>query len=186
VADRQGRFIEVGAGYFPILGYGSRMFKNYLNGQGGENTENLLLQNVAVVSGFHVNIISEGKLKEAASLWYCGYDLTLRYGTPECSKIMRKLVRHCNIIFFEYKPLSSYLQFNPVPLSEPQVACMLGPIIMAFTSRGVRPRLYNYPREDTIALWYLRSGYLGRDAFRHLVERAKGVKIRGSVNGPLR
>ena len=52
---------HVGAGTtsFPISGKGKWHIRNTLTGLRSERTEDLILENVAVVGGFHVNIISE-------------------------------------------------------------------------------------------------------------------------------
>jgi hypothetical protein len=49
------------------------------------------LEDVAVVEGFHVNIVSEKKLRKRG-VWYSGFDCTLRYGDLENSVILRKLL----------------------------------------------------------------------------------------------
>ncbi|KAG6125035.1 hypothetical protein E4U38_007974 [Claviceps purpurea] len=77
-----GDCLEAGTTSFPIYGRGTRIIKNILHGNKGPCTEDLILNDVAVVRGFHVNIVSESKLVEK-NIWYCGSDSTLRYGTVE-------------------------------------------------------------------------------------------------------
>ena len=45
-----------------IIGRGKRVIKNVFNGARGPLTVDLELQEVAVVEGFHVNIVSEALL----------------------------------------------------------------------------------------------------------------------------
>ena len=66
-----------------------------------------MFNNVAVIEGFHTNIISEYKLR-SLRVWYNGFDYTLRYGPLEKSVVLKKLKRKYNLVFMELKPLSSY------------------------------------------------------------------------------
>lgn len=79
-----------------------------LEGLDSARTVDLVLNNVTVIKGFHVNIISEARLLEA-SLWIHGYNCTLRYSTDKESVVVRKLTHMYNLVFFEYKLLSPYL-----------------------------------------------------------------------------
>lgn len=54
--------VEAGTQAFPIKGVGQRVMKGALNGARGERTEDLTLNDVAVVEGFHLNIVSEARL----------------------------------------------------------------------------------------------------------------------------
>ncbi|KAG6215436.1 hypothetical protein E4U34_005651 [Claviceps purpurea] len=76
-----GDCLEAGTTSFPIYGRGTRIIESILNGNNGPCTEDLVLNDVAVVRGFHVNIVSESKLIEK-SIWYCGTDSTLRHALP--------------------------------------------------------------------------------------------------------
>ncbi|KAH8598601.1 hypothetical protein B0O99DRAFT_506280, partial [Bisporella sp. PMI_857] len=98
--------VEAGSSYLPILGRGKRRIKNALAGKRGPNTEDLVLSDVAVVDGFHVNIVSEARLRDAG-VWYTGFDCSLRFGTEEENVVLKKLERRFNIVFLEYKLLSS-------------------------------------------------------------------------------
>ncbi|KAG6089102.1 hypothetical protein E4U15_004192 [Claviceps sp. LM218 group G6] len=57
-------YLEAGTTSFTIKGRGTRIIKNILNGEKGPCTEDLVLQHVAYVPGFHVHIVSESKLIE--------------------------------------------------------------------------------------------------------------------------
>lgn len=54
--------VEAGTSSLEVLGYGTRRFENVLHGAQGPSTEDLILENVAVVDKFHVNIVSEALL----------------------------------------------------------------------------------------------------------------------------
>ncbi|AEO63074.1 uncharacterized protein THITE_109000, partial [Thermothielavioides terrestris NRRL 8126] len=101
-----GETVEAGTTSFPISGRGKWIIKNVLNGARGPNTEDLVIDNVAVVEGFHVNIVSERRLR-AQGAWYCGLDCTLRWGTLEKSIVLRQLVEKFNLTFLQYNALSS-------------------------------------------------------------------------------
>jgi hypothetical protein len=48
-----------------ILGYSKRVIKKALNSIASPNLKDLILLNVIVVKGFHINIISEARLNKA-------------------------------------------------------------------------------------------------------------------------
>ena len=111
--------VESGTQILPVLGRGRRLLKNALHGENGRFTEDLELVDVAVVEGFHVNIIAEAALLKKG-IWCSGYDATLRFGSVEESVVVRELERKFNLVFFEYKPLSNYLKLPlEVPISAP-------------------------------------------------------------------
>lgn len=99
--------VEAGTQVFPILGRGTRVIPNALNGPRGPKTEDLVLTDVVLVEGFHVNIISEAQLLEAG-VWFLRLDATLRFGSLEKSVILAKLLRKFNLTFLEYKPSTPY------------------------------------------------------------------------------
>ncbi|KAL8296162.1 hypothetical protein RB600_001584 [Gaeumannomyces tritici] len=94
--------VECGTQVLPVLGRGKRTFRGVLS-----NGADLELLEVAVVENFHVNIISEARLG-TAKVWFCGLDCTLRIDGLKNSRVIKKLERRDNVVFFEYKPLSSY------------------------------------------------------------------------------
>ncbi|KAG6078719.1 hypothetical protein E4U15_004141 [Claviceps sp. LM218 group G6] len=51
-------YLEAGTTSFPISERGTRIIRNVINGNDGHNTKDLILHDVAVVEGFHVNIVS--------------------------------------------------------------------------------------------------------------------------------
>ncbi|PZD23051.1 hypothetical protein A1F97_11278, partial [Pyrenophora tritici-repentis] len=66
--------VEAGTQSLPVSGVGDRLFKDFFNGPDGP--QDLLLKNVMVVEGFHVNIVSEALLRKVG-FWYTGYDWTI-------------------------------------------------------------------------------------------------------------
>lgn len=170
-----GEVVEAGTTSFPIAGRGTRVLKNVLNGARGPNTEDLVLSNVVVVEGFHVNIISEARLKQAG-VWYLGLDCSLRYGTLEKSVVLKHLERRHNLVFLEYKPLSTYTSVHSViPMSDAGI--IASTLLAPAWRRSAQPLP---TREDSEQLWHLRSGHLGPDALRALVWAARGVRINGT------
>ena len=130
------------------------------------------LRNVAVVKGFHVNVISE-QLLHKTGIWYSGYDCTLRYGAPSTSVVIANLKREHNITFLEYKPTFVY-EHDPSEIAAPVNQS-------EHSSRPFRPSVDPpKPREDDETLWHLRAGHLGREALEALVKNTRGVIIKGT------
>ena len=166
----KGRTVEAGVSSIPISGFGKRTMKNLLNGARGPGTEDLVLSEVALVEGFHVNIVSEALLLEK-KVWYSGFDCTLKYGEPSNSVVIKKLERRFQLVFVEYKRLSSY---SPAPHSVTLICATLRSLPFRRSSDSPRPR------EDSEHLWHARAGHLGQDALRALVFQARGVRINGT------
>lgn len=186
VKSTESECVDAGTTSFPISGRGKRVLQNIINGERGPRTENLELENVVVVEGFHVNIVSEARLRDSG-VWYCGLDCTLRFGPLQNGVVLGTLIRKHNLVFLEYKPLSLYTQFvviEPFSFAWPQspAGTMLLPVI---NKRRGRKRVYRpssdhaLPREDPEFLWHLRSGHLGKEALEKLVSAARGVRING-------
>ncbi len=55
-------YIEVGTQSILIIRRSSRVIKNYLAGENSPNTQDLVLLNIVVVTGFYINIVSEALL----------------------------------------------------------------------------------------------------------------------------
>ncbi|RAQ98619.1 reverse transcriptase domain protein [Stemphylium lycopersici] len=152
--------VEAGTQAFPISGRGTRVLKGVLNGPRGKRTEDLTLTNVAVVEGFHLNIVSEARL-QIKGVWYLGLDNTLRMGSLEQSIVLAKLERRYNLSFIEYKPLSSY------------------PRLVMNVTTAAKSSWTTHPRSDSPEIWHQRAGHLGPRALEALVEAARGVRIKG-------
>ncbi|RYP30332.1 hypothetical protein DL768_011197 [Monosporascus sp. mg162] len=71
VPDSTGETVEAGTSSIPISGKGQRVIKRVLLGASGKPEHDLILNDVVVVDGFHVNIVSEALLRRAG-IWYCG------------------------------------------------------------------------------------------------------------------
>jgi transposase InsO family protein len=162
--------INVGTSSVAVKGRGTRTLKgaiNYGNGKLGD----LVLLKVAVVEGFHVNIVSEAMLR-ASGLWVCGQDATLRMGEIDDSLIVRQLERRANLTFFEYKSLSTY------PLVPQSNAVMMYPTM----KRKVQPhfrksRDYPRPREDPAWKWHLRGFHIAGSGLVELAKNVRNVKV---------
>ncbi|KAI1523025.1 rve domain containing protein, partial [Pyrenophora tritici-repentis] len=149
--------VEAGTQSLPVSGVGDRLFKDFFNGPDGP--QDLLLKNVMVVEGFHVNIVSEALLRKVG-FWYTGYDWTIRSGDMEHSIILRKLHVAHNLVFIEYKPF----RYPSVP-----------PLVNS-VRRSAQPKL----RSDDEFLWHQRSGHLGQKALQALAQAAQNVRIEGT------
>jgi hypothetical protein len=148
--------VEAGTQAFPITGYGKRVFKGFVTLRSGRKVD-LKLSDVAVVEGFHLNIVSEARLHEVG-LWYLGLDSTLRMGPFEKSSVAATLQREMNLTFMQYKPPSSYE----------------APVMNVMRSSQA-----THPRTDSADLWHARLGHLGARALEAAVSRARGVRIKG-------
>jgi hypothetical protein len=176
VPERPGCTVEAGSSSLPILGRGTRTIKSILNGKKGK--VDLVLNDVAVVEGFHVNIVSEALLRKRGA-WYHGYDGTLRFGDEHESTVLLNTTRLYNVVFIEYKPLSTY---SNAPSVIPTSAG--GVLVYPTLERKVkesfrRSRKYLQPRSDTEERWHARAGHLGSQALQKLVHHVRNVQITG-------
>jgi hypothetical protein len=152
--------VDAGTQSLPVSGYGDRILKCVFNGDDGPKTKDLTLKDVRVVEGFHVNIVSEAKLR-TAGVWYMGYDSTLRFGSAENSIILAQLTVRHNLSFIEYKQTARYVTPS---------------LTVNALGNSYRPK----PRSDHEDLWHKRSGHLGQRALRALVHAAQNVNIVGT------
>ena len=125
-----------------------------------------------------MNIVSEARLLKAG-VWYYRLDCSLRFGTKRNSVTLIELTRKYNLVFIEFKPLSTYLS---VPSSIPTSAA--GILMYLTIKRSVRRGFqrscdYLKPRTDSEELWHLRAGHLGQKCLRALVYTAWNIKIEG-------
>jgi len=102
----QGGIVKSGISSILIKGYGSRIIRKILDRARGPGTEDLVLSRVALVKGFHVNIVSEALLLKQ-NVWYSSYNCSLNYSEPGNSVIVKKLKRRFQLVFIEYKLLNS-------------------------------------------------------------------------------
>jgi hypothetical protein len=70
-------FVDIGTQSILIISRGLRVIKNYLVGEKGPNTQDLVLLNIVVIEGFYINIVLEALLLKAG-LWFSRKDYTLR------------------------------------------------------------------------------------------------------------
>jgi hypothetical protein len=167
--------IEVGTSSLVVKGRGTRtMYKaldfSSVTGVQGD-LRDLELTNVAVVEGFHVNIISETILY-SLGLWVCGYDTTIRIGEPKVSQVVKQMKRMANLTFFEYKALSTCFEIPHSP------AGIVYPTLRRkITQHFRRSRDYAKPREDPAWKWYLRGFHMAGQGLVKLAENARNVKV---------
>ncbi|KAG5944972.1 hypothetical protein E4U59_006541 [Claviceps monticola] len=115
-------YIEAGNTDFHVVGRGTRVLKKIFRGDNGVKNVDLKLLNVAVVEGFHVNIVSASRLEEKG-IWDIGSDHSLRFGDPKENLIVTNLVKMHHLLFLEYKPLYNYspLSLNLTLVTRPMV-----------------------------------------------------------------
>ncbi|KAG5929854.1 hypothetical protein E4U60_007313, partial [Claviceps pazoutovae] len=177
-------YLEAATTNFQIIGRGTRVLKSIFNGNRGPNTEDLTLLDVAVVEGFHVNIVSASRLR-AKGVWFHAVDDSLRTGAYEEKRVLAKLIGKHNLVFLEYKPLFNYSQPS-------QTLTLVFPPLVYSTiklnhthTRSLRcwhpSQDPSFPRSNSEELWHLHSGHLGKEALSKLVFNARGVKIRGTA-----
>jgi hypothetical protein len=188
IQAQDGESVEAGTTSFPILGKGKRVITNTLNTKQGKNRGTLTLENVAVVEGFHVNIVSEARLREKG-LWYCGMDCTLRWGTIEQSRVLKELTRAHNLVFLEYNPPSTPCSSGSLVIGNAMLSQVIpsssAGVIAALKER-LRERRWRpsqdppKPKTDTKELWHAKSGHLGARALQALVYKARNIRIQGT------
>jgi hypothetical protein len=167
---------------YPVQGRGRRIMKGIFNGANGPSTVDLTLTNVAVVEGFHVNIVSE-KLLRVKNMWYCGYDCTVRYGTPEKSVILKELTSRYNLTFLEFRRSTGV--FSVTEMIPESTAGIFAVPSLAMQNQPQQSRQHRpsrdppKPRENSAELWHARAGHLGAAALEALVYSAQNVKIKG-------
>jgi hypothetical protein len=105
IKEYPGRIVKAGTSSLLIISHSTRIIKSILNGKNSK--VNLVLNDMAVVKGFHVNIISEALLYKKGA-WYYRYNSTLRIRDEYKSSVLLTITRIYNIIFIEYKPLLTY------------------------------------------------------------------------------
>jgi hypothetical protein len=71
-ASSLGAIIKCGTQRLLIISYRTRMLRGVFN----QGKRDLILNNIAIIKGFHTNIISEYKLR-SLGIWYNGFDYTL-------------------------------------------------------------------------------------------------------------
>ena len=125
-----------------------------------------MLNNVAVIKGFHTNIISEYKLR-SLRVWYNGFDCTLRHSPLEKSVVLKKLERKYNLVFMELKPLSSY---SHAQMSDRLVNTLIFPTLKRKVRRPYRPsKDYLKLKSDSAQHWHDRAGYIRLRLLERLV-----------------
>ena len=67
---------------FPIVGTRCCILYNVLDSKKGLNIEDLILEDIAIVEGFYINIVLEARLTKAG-LQYIGLDYSLQYGMQQ-------------------------------------------------------------------------------------------------------
>jgi len=167
---------------YPVQGRGRRIMKGLFNGANGAGTVDLTLNNVAVVEGFHVNIVSE-KLLRRKDIWYCGFDCTVRYGTPERSLILKELTSRYNLTFLEFRRSTGV--FSVAEMIPESTAGIFAVPSLAMQNQPQPKRQHRpsrdppKPREDSAELWHARAGHLGAAALEALVHSAQNVRMKG-------
>lgn len=177
--------VLVGDSAVAIKGTGKVVLEGFLDGPKGQGTRNLTLENVQYIPNFHTNVISAGKLRKHG-LWINGQDNTLRGGLNphKPSPVLRVLREMDNLLVAIYKSDSSsrYMLFQPhecafpVFRPPPKGSHQKRKKRVKMRTRQSQQRL---PRFDSISLWHLRSGHAGALSLEHLVQTAKGVRIKG-------
>ncbi len=104
-------FVDIGTQSILIISRGLRVIKNYLVGEKGPNTQDLVLLNIIVIEGFYINIVSEALLLKAG-LWFSRKDYMLRQGELGNSVVIKQLERYINLVFFKYK----YCSYSSISL----------------------------------------------------------------------
>lgn len=111
-----------------------------------------LLKSVAYIPGFHTNVMSHRKLRQAGYRWD---DLNLRIQRARTSETA----------FYVEEIHDQYVVEHNIATA-------------AFPVSSTAPRS---PREADTYRWHLRMGHLGKDALERLMSNVYGVRIKGPV-----
>ena len=112
------------------------------------------LKNVAHIPGFHTNVVSHKKLRQAGYHWD---DISLQIRRNNTSEAFFYVDEVHDQYVVEHQPNSATAAF---PIS----------------SRAPRQ-----PREADAYRWHLRMGHLGKEALERLMSSVYGVKIKGPI-----
>ena len=82
------------------------MIKSILNEK--KDKVNLILNDIIIIKGFHVNIVLKALLYKK-EMWYYKYNKILKFKDKYKSIILLNITRLYNIVFIKYKPLLTYL-----------------------------------------------------------------------------
>ena len=103
---------------FPIVGTRRYILCNILDSKKGPNIEDLILEDITIVEGFYINIVLEACLTKVG-LQYIGLNCSLQYRIQQKNVYIKQLKYIYNLVFLEYKPLSSYSSFlQYIPISD--------------------------------------------------------------------
>lgn len=106
-------------------------------------------------------------------------DYILRSGDLENNLNIAQLQRKFNLVFLEYKPRHTYFFSSDIHYSFPINRAGIIALLTFRKSSGIIRKDGEYKKDDSEHLWHLRSGYLGSDALKHLIQMVRGVKING-------
>lgn len=182
--------VECGTSSLPVIGRGRWTLKGMINGASNDKPADLTLKDVAVIPGFHTNIVSEARLR-TMGIWYLGLDCSLNFGTSLTESFKLKILeRRYNLVFLKYSPIEASFVYSEVPkpvkTNVPSVTLMFSTITADPGSKGAL-RLYTKrsvhkhesPRSDSADIWHLRSGHLGPKALEAMVKNTRNVRISG-------
>jgi hypothetical protein len=130
------------------------MIKSILNVAQRLRTKDLKLNNIIVVKGFYVNIVSKACLLKTG-VWYYRLNCLLCFRTKKNSVTLIKLTRKYNLVFIEFKPLFTYLSvLSSISISAISILMYL--TIKRLVRRGFQRSCdYLKPRTNSEKLWHL-------------------------------
>jgi hypothetical protein len=174
VLERLRRTVKAGSSSLPILSRGTYIIKSILNRKKGK--VDLVLNDVVVVEGFHMNIVLKALLRKRGA-WYYKYNGTLRFGDKHESIILLNTTCLYNVVFIEYKPLLTYLNALSVILTNASGVLVYPTLERKVKESFKRSKKYLQSRSDMEERWHARARHLGSQAFQKLVHYVRNVQI---------
>jgi small nuclear ribonucleoprotein (snRNP)-like protein len=140
-----------------IINRDTRTIKSILNGK--NDKVNLVLRDVTVIKGFHVNIVFKALLYKKRT-WYYKYDSTLRIKDKYKSNVLLIITRIYNIVFIKYKPLLTYLNALFTILINARNMLIYLTLERKIKESFKRNKKYFQSRSDIKERWYARARHL--------------------------
>ncbi|KAI1760278.1 hypothetical protein GGR53DRAFT_510568 [Hypoxylon sp. FL1150] len=103
-ASNNREYVDIGTERLPVAGTGKRRLRKIMNGRAGPNIRDIILHDVVLIDGFHTNTVSAARARKA-DVWFMGHDSSLRHGSLEENRVVKKLVNKHDLIFLDYKPI---------------------------------------------------------------------------------
>ena len=132
----------------------------------------LILENVILMKGFYINIISEIHFLKTG-IWYMNLDCFLHFEDEKNNIKLLNLQCIFSLILLEYKQTIS--TYSCIFLS--LIIIIYSIINYKIFSLFRRSQDYTCSKFDSENIWYIKSGYLKSNVLKILIKNIRNVKI---------